>query len=82
MMAKVTGLKPAEFVHTMSDVHLYNNSIEAAGLQLTRDPKNLPGIEFPNISDLSLNTIKQLEPEDFQLIDYKSHSKIQVEVGV
>ncbi|MDP3800392.1 MAG: thymidylate synthase [bacterium] len=82
MMAKVTGLKPAEFVHTMSDVHLYKNSIEAVKIQLKRKSLPLPKIEIPDISDLSLATIKQLEPEDFKLVDYKYHSKIQVEVGV
>src|SRR3989344_5224775 len=42
MMAKVTGLRPKEFVHSMSDVHLYANSIDAVKIQLTREPRELP----------------------------------------
>lgn len=82
MMAKVTGLKPREFIHTMSDIHLYSNSIGAATIQLEREPRELPQIKLPDISDLSIETIRQLEPEDFSLINYNPHPKIQVEVGV
>jgi len=35
MIAQVCGLKPGEFVHTFGDVHLYNDHIEQAKLQLT-----------------------------------------------
>ena len=38
MMARVTGLKPGEFVHTLGDAHLYMNHLEQADLQLTRQP--------------------------------------------
>ena len=30
MMARVTGLKPGEFVHTLGDAHLYMNHLEQA----------------------------------------------------
>lgn len=82
MMAKATGLKPKEFIHTMSDTHLYSNSIEASRLQIEREPRDLPRIEFPDIPDLSLDTIRQLEPEDFKLTGYDPHPRINVEVGV
>lgn len=82
MMAKVTGLKPREFVHTMSDTHIYKNSIEAFRIQLEREPRELPQIKLPDISDLSTETIRQLEPEDFKLEGYRPHPKIEVEVGV
>src|SRR5580700_1017440 len=42
MMAQVCDLAPGEFVHTFGDVHLYNNHVEQAKLQLTRDPFPLP----------------------------------------
>ncbi len=82
MMARVTGLKPREFVHSMSDVHLYSNSLAAARIQTSRWPLELPGIRLPDITDLSVETVSQLEPEDFKLINYRHHSKIKVEVGV
>ncbi|HQV76612.1 MAG TPA: thymidylate synthase, partial [Flavobacteriales bacterium] len=46
MMAQVCGLKPGEFIHTFGDVHLYNDHLEQAQLQLTRDCRPLPKLEI------------------------------------
>ncbi len=42
MIAKVTGLAPGEFIHTLGDAHLYENHFDQARLQLTREPRPLP----------------------------------------
>ena len=42
MVAQVTDLEPGEFVHTLGDAHLYDNHLEQARLQLTREPRPLP----------------------------------------
>ena len=42
MMARATGLRAGEFVHTFGDTHLYLNHLEQAELQLTREPRPLP----------------------------------------
>src|SRR5918992_1275317 len=39
MIAQVTGLAPGEFIHTLGDAHLYNNHLEQARLQLSRNPR-------------------------------------------
>ena len=78
MMAKVSGLEYGDFVHTFGDVHLYNNHIEQAELQITRKPFDLPTME---ISD----TMKNLEDfsfEDFQLKNYQCHPHIKAAVSV
>ena len=54
MMAKVTGLKPGEFVHTLGDLHLYRNHFDQAREQLTRHPRPLPTMQInssPNSID-------------------------------
>jgi thymidylate synthase len=42
MVAQVCGLGVGDFVHTLGDAHLYNNHVEQAQLQLSREPRPLP----------------------------------------
>jgi thymidylate synthase len=78
MMAQVCGLEAGEFVHTFGDVHLYNNHIEQAKLQITREPKALPKMEInPEIKDIFSFTY-----EDFKLVGYDPHPHIKAAVSV
>src|ERR1700743_794360 len=42
IVAQLCNLDPGDFIHTFGDVHLYNNHVEQAKLQLTRTPNPLP----------------------------------------
>ena len=78
MVAQVCGLKPGEFVHSFGDVHLYNNHIEQAKLQLSREPRALPRMELdPKVTDLFA-----FRYEHFTLKDYDPHPHIKAEVAV
>jgi len=78
MVAQVTGLKPGEFVHTLGDAHLYNNHLEQARLQLTREPRKLPVMTInPDVKD-----IFSFKYEDFTLSDYNPHPHISAQVSV
>jgi len=78
MMAQVCGLKPGEFVHSFGDVHLYNNHIEQAKLQLTREPRALPTM----VIDPDVKDIFAFRYEHFTLKDYDPHPHIKAEVAV
>ncbi|MBK9177562.1 MAG: thymidylate synthase [Flavobacteriales bacterium] len=78
MVAQVCGLKPGEFVHSFGDVHLYNNHIEQAKLQLTRDPRPLPTMEL----DPSLKDLFSFRYDHFALKGYDPHPHIKAEVAV
>ncbi|MDF2996074.1 MAG: thymidylate synthase [Xanthobacteraceae bacterium] len=53
MVARVTGLTPGDFVHTLGDTHLYVNHLEQAHLQLSRSPRPLPTLKLnPDVTDL------------------------------
>lgn len=78
MMAKVTGLEPGEFVHTLGDVHLYQNHLEQAQLQLTRQPRTQPQLEILS----SPESIDGFKFEDFRLTDYDPHPHIKAPVAV
>lgn len=78
MIAQVTGLQPGEFVHTFGDVHLYNNHMEQAQLQLVRTPFPLPTMRInPEVKDLFA-----FKYEDFTLENYQYHPHISAPVAV
>jgi len=78
MIAKVCGLGYGEFVHTFGDVHIYNNHIEQANLQLTRTPKSLPTMEI----NPEVTSIFEFTYDDFELKDYHPDPHIKAEVSV
>ena len=78
MVAQVCGLQAGEFVHTLGDAHLYQNHLEQARLQLTREPRALPKMHInPDVRD-----IFAFKFDDFTLSDYDPHPHIKAEVSV
>ncbi len=78
MMAQVCNLEYGTFIHTFGDVHLYNNHIEQARLQLTRTPYPLPTLKInPEVKDLF-----RFSFEDFILENYQAHPHIKAPVAV
>mgnify|MGYP000623769833 CR=1 FL=1 len=78
MVAQVTGLKPGTFVHTLGDAHLYDNHLEQARLQLSREPRPLPTMRLnPAVKDLFA-----LKFDDFELLNYDPHPHIKAPVAV
>ena len=78
MIAQVCGLQPGEFVHSITDLHLYTNHLEQAKLQLTREPLPLPKLWL----DSSIKDIDDFRYEHIKLLDYKSHPAISAPVAV
>lgn len=78
MMAQVCGLAPGEFIHTFGDVHLYNNHLEQAHLQLSREPRPLPQMQLNPV----VHDIFAFQYEDFQLLNYNPHPHIKAPVAV
>lgn len=78
MMAQVTGLEPGEFIHTLGDAHLYQNHLEQARLQLSREPRPLPTVRLnPEVKDLFAFTY-----HDIALLGYNPHPRIPAPVAV
>jgi thymidylate synthase len=76
MMAKVCGLEPGEFVHTLGDAHLYLNHLDQARLQLGREPLPLPVMHVADRADLFA-----FDYEDFTLVGYDAHPHIPAKVA-
>lgn len=78
MVAQVCGLECGDFVHTLGDAHLYNNHIDQARLQLSREPKKLPLMKInPEVKDLM-----DFKFEDFNLEGYEPHPHIKGAVAI
>jgi thymidylate synthase len=81
LIAKITGLKPGTFTHSLWDAHIYNNHIDQVEKQLENEPFPLSELNI-NKELNSLEDIEKLEWEDFELINYKSHKAIKAPVAV
>ena len=78
MVAQVCGLAVGDFVHTLGDVHIYNNHIDQVKLQLSREHRPLPTMNInPSIKD-----IDAFSYEDFELQGYEPHEPIKAPVAV
>jgi len=78
MVAQVCGLGVGDFVHTLGDAHLYDNHLEQARLQLTRQPLPSPRLVLnPDVRELS-----DFRYEDIAIEGYAPHPAIKAPVAV
>lgn len=78
MIAQQTGLEVGDFVWTGGDVHLYNNTMEQAKEQITRQPHPLPKLVIKRKPE----SIFDYKFEDFEIEGYTSHPHIKAQVSV
>ena len=86
VIAAEVNMIPDELIGNLGDVHLYKNHIEQAKEQINREPfKNLPTLKFSPIplahfehhKDSFNDLINELQPHQFIIEDYESHSSIK-----
>jgi thymidylate synthase len=81
IIAKEVNMVPDELIGNLGDVHLYNNHIDQAKLQIERTPFELPKLKFNPIFLANLEH-KGLDEAingqvNFELENYKSHPSIK-----
>jgi len=74
LLAKHCGLEAYEFIHSMGNIHLYENAIDAATLQITREPYPFPTVSIKEVRE----NINDYKVEDFEVHNYQSHEAIKV----
>jgi thymidylate synthase len=76
LLAKHCGLEAYEFIHFMGNVHLYENAIDSAKLQVTREPFPFPSVSIKQVRE----NINDYIVEDFELCNYQSHETIKAQM--
>lgn len=79
LLAKESGLEVGKLVGFLADVHIYENHIEGAKEQLTRDPEKFP---LPIIETENWNSILDWKAENTKLLNYQSYDRIPFEIAV
>jgi len=78
MVAQVVDLTPGDFVHTFGDLHLYQNHLDQAREQLTRECRPLPRMKL----NRAIKNTHDFKFEDFELVDYNPHPSIKAPIAV
>jgi len=78
MVAHVVDLRPGDFVHTFGDLHLYNNHLDQAREQLSRECRPLPRLKL----NPAIKNIHDFKFEDFELVGYEPHPSIKAPIAV
>mgnify|MGYP006424491503 CR=1 FL=1 len=78
MIARVTDLEPGEFIHTFGDAHLYQNHLDQARKQRSREPLERPRLKL----NPSVKTIDRFSYDDISIVDYNHHPAIRAPISV
>lgn len=78
MIAQQCDFEVGDFVWTGGDVHLYNNHLEQARLQITRELRPLPKLVIKR----KPSSIFDYRFEDFEIIGYDPHPAIKAPISV
>ena len=76
MLAEECNLQVGTFIHTLGDFHIYEEHFDQVKIQLSREPNNLPILEFKTKNFYKYNV------NDFILKGYNYHPKIEASMNV
>ena len=76
IFAKECGYQVGEFILSLGDFHIYEEHFDQVKIQLTREPKTHPSLQFEQ------KKINEYKTSDFELINYEYHPKIVAPMNV
>jgi len=78
MIAQIMGYTPKEYIHTISDAHIYESQYSYVEELLKREPKKLPTVTL----DPSITDIMNFRPEHFKLSEYDPNPAMTIPTPV
>ncbi|KAL5704715.1 hypothetical protein ACHQM5_023104 [Ranunculus cassubicifolius] len=78
MIAHVCDLVPGDFIHVIGDAHVYRNHVRPLQNQLEKLPKPFPILKIES----KKKDIDSFTADDFKLIGYDPHQKIEMKMAV
>lgn len=78
LIAKCCGLRCGDLIHVMGDCHVYINHKDALWEQLERRPTTFPTLKI-NTDNVDIDGF---ELDDFELIGYRPHGPIKMDMAV
>ena len=89
LMGRLTGYTPARFAYFIGDAHVYETHQEMLYTQMKRDPLPLPSLQidervpaYAETGKLEVDWFEQVEPNDFQLLNYQHHGVLTAPMAV
>lgn len=90
ILGRMIGREPGYFIHSIGDLHLYDNHVDmmdAVVKRSMREKDNHPMLEMPDgigtLGGKSVDDyIKALRVEDFQITGYDPHGRVTAPVAV
>jgi len=79
LLAKETGFKEGKLVGFLADVHLFENHVEGAKEQLSRDSDKY---QLPKLETENFTSIFDWEAKDTKVIGYESFDRIKFDIAV
>lgn len=79
LLAKESGMKEGKLVGFLADVHLFENHVEGAKEQLSRDPNKY---KLPQIKTNNFKSIFDWQYTDTEIINYESYPRISFEIAI
>jgi len=78
VLAQILEVQPGEFVHTFGDAHIYENHVDQAREQLSREPRPFPQVKI----DERIKNLADFTPDLVVLENYDSHPAVKGELTV
>jgi len=79
LLAKEAGLKEGKLVGFLADVHLFENHVDGAKEQLSRDPSKY---SLAKIETKNWKSIFDWKAPDTEIINYESYERIPFEIAI